>query len=160
MLVALLAFAMERENPAPILWMPLQQLAYRQMMYAVLIKSIGTALAGVRLQWQKLKRVGEFGALSTPPLEPPAAVPDLPPQPMTPAFAPAPAGAWSASSAGSGFRAGPAPAGRQSARRPPAMPSQRPAPQAPNHIRPVGRPDASPPRPTRQPRQGIARCSQ
>jgi hypothetical protein len=82
MLVALLAFAMERENPAPILWMPLQQLAYRQMMYAVLIKSIGTALAGVRLRWQKLKRVGQFGDLTTPP----PALPDLPPlQPAAPA---------------------------------------------------------------------------
>ncbi len=73
MLVALLAFGMERENPAPILWMPLQQLAYRQMMYGVLIKSIGTALAGVRLKWQKLKRVGDFGELSAPP--PPAPMP-------------------------------------------------------------------------------------
>jgi cellulose synthase/poly-beta-1,6-N-acetylglucosamine synthase-like glycosyltransferase len=85
MLVALLAFTMERENPWPILWMPLQQLAYRQMMYAVLIKSIGTALAGVRLRWQKLKRVGQFGELSTPP----PALPDLPPlQPAAPAPAP------------------------------------------------------------------------
>ncbi len=87
MLVALLAFAMERDKPWPVLWMPLQQLAYRQMMYAVLIKSIGTALAGVRLRWQKLKRVGEFGALSTPP-----ALPDLPPMPTAvgPVTAPAP----------------------------------------------------------------------
>jgi hypothetical protein len=61
MVSGLLAFAMERENPLPLLWMPLQQLVYRQMMYAVLIKSMGTALAGVRLRWQKLKRVGDFG---------------------------------------------------------------------------------------------------
>ncbi|MBN9102807.1 MAG: glycosyltransferase [Pseudonocardia sp.] len=61
MLSGLLAFGMERENPLPLLWMPLQQLVYRQMMYAVLIKSMGTALAGVRLRWQKLKRVGDFG---------------------------------------------------------------------------------------------------
>jgi cellulose synthase/poly-beta-1,6-N-acetylglucosamine synthase-like glycosyltransferase/peptidoglycan/xylan/chitin deacetylase (PgdA/CDA1 family) len=75
MLVALLAFAMERESPAPIMWMPLQQLAYRQMMYGVLIKSIGTALAGVRLKWQKLKRVGDFGALSAPAPPPPPSSP-------------------------------------------------------------------------------------
>jgi cellulose synthase/poly-beta-1,6-N-acetylglucosamine synthase-like glycosyltransferase len=66
MLAGLIAFAMERENPLPLLWMPLQQLAYRQLMYAVLIKSMGTALAGVRLRWQKLKRVGDFGALGAP----------------------------------------------------------------------------------------------
>jgi cellulose synthase/poly-beta-1,6-N-acetylglucosamine synthase-like glycosyltransferase len=63
MFAGLLAFAMERENPLPLLWMPLQQLAYRQLMYGVLIKSLGTALAGVRLKWQKLKRVGDFGAI-------------------------------------------------------------------------------------------------
>jgi cellulose synthase/poly-beta-1,6-N-acetylglucosamine synthase-like glycosyltransferase/peptidoglycan/xylan/chitin deacetylase (PgdA/CDA1 family) len=63
MFAGLLAFAMERENPLPLLWMPLQQLVYRQLMYMVLIKSLGTALAGVRLKWQKLKRVGDFGAL-------------------------------------------------------------------------------------------------
>jgi cellulose synthase/poly-beta-1,6-N-acetylglucosamine synthase-like glycosyltransferase len=66
MFAGLLAFAMERENPLPLLWMPLQQLAYRQLMYGVLIKSLGTALAGVRLKWQKLKRVGDFGAVGAP----------------------------------------------------------------------------------------------
>jgi cellulose synthase/poly-beta-1,6-N-acetylglucosamine synthase-like glycosyltransferase/peptidoglycan/xylan/chitin deacetylase (PgdA/CDA1 family) len=66
MVAGLIAFAMEKENPLPLLWMPLQQLVYRQMMYAVLIKSLGTALAGVRLRWQKLKRVGDFGALGAP----------------------------------------------------------------------------------------------
>ena len=66
MFAGLIAFAMERENPLPLLWMPLQQLAYRQLMYGVLIKSLGTALAGVRLKWQKLKRVGDFGAVGAP----------------------------------------------------------------------------------------------
>ena len=66
MFAGLLAFMMERENPLPLLWMPLQQLAYRQLMYGVLIKSLGTALAGARLKWQKLKRVGDFGALGAP----------------------------------------------------------------------------------------------
>lgn len=66
MFAGLVAFAMEGENPLPLLWMPLQQLVYRQMMYSVLIKSLGTALAGVRLRWQKLKRVGDFGALGAP----------------------------------------------------------------------------------------------
>ena len=44
-----------------LLMMPLQQLAYRQMMYLVLIHSCITALTGGRLRWQKLKRTGEVG---------------------------------------------------------------------------------------------------
>ena len=38
----------------------------------------GPAMAGVRLRWQKLKRVGEFGALSAPPLELPGPAADAP----------------------------------------------------------------------------------
>ena len=171
MLVALLAFAMERDKPWPVLWMPLQQLAYRQMMYAVLIKSIGTALAGVRLRWQKLKRVGEFGALSMPP----PVLPDLPPLPPVPApamapafaapampvqasaltFAPAaaPAQAFRPASApvAGGYRAGPVQAATRPTRpapRPPAMPNQWQAPHSPSHLRPVVPPFAPAPRPT------------
>ncbi|WP_116947178.1 bifunctional polysaccharide deacetylase/glycosyltransferase family 2 protein [Jiangella endophytica] len=45
------------------LWLlPLQQLVYRQLMYAVVIQSIVTALTGIRLRWQKLHRLGEAGA--------------------------------------------------------------------------------------------------
>ena len=41
------------------LWrLPLQQFVYRQIMYAVLIQSAVTAVAGVRLRWQKLHRAG------------------------------------------------------------------------------------------------------
>jgi hypothetical protein len=145
MLVALLAFTMERENPWPILWMPLQQLAYRQMMYAVLIKSIGTALAGVRLRWQKLKRVGQFGELSTPP----PALPDLPPPAApasgpAPAFGPAPSFGPVPAPIAAGYRPAPAPL----APWPPAMPSQRPAPHAAIHPGPVARHLAPAPRPT------------
>ncbi|WP_449488564.1 glycosyltransferase [Streptomyces purpurascens] len=49
------------ESTAHLLMMPLQQLAYRQMMYLVLIHSCVTALTGGRLRWQKLKRTGEVG---------------------------------------------------------------------------------------------------
>ena len=47
------------------LWLlPLQQIVYRQLMYAVLIRSMFTALAGIRLGWQKLRRTGGLqGAL-------------------------------------------------------------------------------------------------
>jgi hypothetical protein len=44
------------------LWrLPLQQFAYRQLMYLVLIQSAMTALTGGRLRWHKLNRVGLGG---------------------------------------------------------------------------------------------------
>ena len=55
------AFRLDHEKYRYLLMMPLQQLAYRQMMYLVLIHSCVTALTGGRLRWQKLKRTGEVG---------------------------------------------------------------------------------------------------
>ncbi|WP_405907142.1 bifunctional polysaccharide deacetylase/glycosyltransferase family 2 protein [Streptomyces sp. NBC_00828] len=55
------AFRLDKENYRYLAMMPLQQLAYRQMMYLVLIHSSVTALTGGRLRWQKLKRTGEVG---------------------------------------------------------------------------------------------------
>ncbi|MFI5680633.1 bifunctional polysaccharide deacetylase/glycosyltransferase family 2 protein [Streptomyces cellulosae] len=55
------AFRLDGEKYRFLLMMPLQQLAYRQMMYLVLIHSCITALTGGRLRWQKLKRTGEVG---------------------------------------------------------------------------------------------------
>jgi len=55
------AFRLDSEKYRYLLMMPLQQLAYRQMMYLVLIHSSITALTGGRLRWQKLKRTGEVG---------------------------------------------------------------------------------------------------
>ncbi|MER7968166.1 glycosyltransferase [Streptomyces sp. NPDC096080] len=55
------AFRLDKEKYRYLLMMPLQQLAYRQMMYLVLIHSCVTALTGGRLRWQKLKRTGEVG---------------------------------------------------------------------------------------------------
>ncbi|MFE0729709.1 bifunctional polysaccharide deacetylase/glycosyltransferase family 2 protein [Streptomyces antibioticus] len=55
------AFRLDREKYRYLLMMPLQQVAYRQMMYLVLIHSCVTALTGGRLRWQKLKRTGEVG---------------------------------------------------------------------------------------------------
>ncbi|MGW4596540.1 bifunctional polysaccharide deacetylase/glycosyltransferase family 2 protein [Streptomyces sp. NPDC004457] len=61
LLYAAYAFRLDREKYRYLLMMPLQQLAYRQMMYLVLIHSCVTALTGGRLRWQKLKRTGEVG---------------------------------------------------------------------------------------------------
>ncbi|MFF4313971.1 bifunctional polysaccharide deacetylase/glycosyltransferase family 2 protein [Streptomyces sp. NPDC001507] len=55
------AFRLDKERYRYLAMMPLQQLAYRQMMYLVLIHSCITALTGGRLRWQKLKRTGEVG---------------------------------------------------------------------------------------------------
>ncbi len=60
---AMFAFRLEGESMRPLIWLPLQQLVYRQLMYAVLIQSVASALAGVRLRWQKLKRTGDGDAL-------------------------------------------------------------------------------------------------
>ena len=68
------AFRLEGESPR-ILWLlPAQQLVYRQLMYAVLIQSIATAISGVALPWQKIPRVGAFTAspLALPPGSSPA----------------------------------------------------------------------------------------
>ena len=65
------------------LWaLPLQQIVYRQVMYAVLIRSTITALAGIRLGWQKLRRLGGLDTLlarnaaETEPAEQAPAAPD------------------------------------------------------------------------------------
>ena len=50
-------------EPLRALWLlPLQQFVYRQLMYAVLIQSVASAVAGTRLRWQKIPRAGRFSA--------------------------------------------------------------------------------------------------
>ncbi|MEU8658865.1 bifunctional polysaccharide deacetylase/glycosyltransferase family 2 protein [Actinoplanes philippinensis] len=60
---AAVAFRMDRESWKPLLKLPLQQFAYRQLMYLVLLQSATTALTGGRLRWHKLDRSG----LASPP---------------------------------------------------------------------------------------------
>jgi hypothetical protein len=62
--VALAAFALrlDGESLRPLWAVPLQQIAYRQLMYLVVIQSVGAALAGTRLRWHKLRRLGLAGA--------------------------------------------------------------------------------------------------
>jgi cellulose synthase/poly-beta-1,6-N-acetylglucosamine synthase-like glycosyltransferase/peptidoglycan/xylan/chitin deacetylase (PgdA/CDA1 family) len=62
MACAAYAFRLDREKYRYLVMMPLQQIAYRQMMYLVVIHSCVTALTGGRLRWQKLKRTGEVEA--------------------------------------------------------------------------------------------------
>jgi cellulose synthase/poly-beta-1,6-N-acetylglucosamine synthase-like glycosyltransferase/peptidoglycan/xylan/chitin deacetylase (PgdA/CDA1 family) len=58
---AAVAFRFDRESMKPLWRLPLQQFAYRQLMYLVLIQSATTALTGGRLRWHKLHRAGLHG---------------------------------------------------------------------------------------------------
>ncbi len=58
MLTAVVAFRLDREKLGVLWVLPLQQFAYRQLMYLVMIQSMVTALTGGRLGWQKLRRTG------------------------------------------------------------------------------------------------------
>jgi cellulose synthase/poly-beta-1,6-N-acetylglucosamine synthase-like glycosyltransferase/peptidoglycan/xylan/chitin deacetylase (PgdA/CDA1 family) len=66
LLTAMLAFRLDREKLRPLWALPLQQVVYRQLMYAVLVHSMVTAASGGRLHWHKLDRTGE-AAQSAPP---------------------------------------------------------------------------------------------
>ena len=66
MLTGLVAFRLDRERLAPLLALPAQQFAYRQLMYLVLIQSLVTALTGARLRWHKLRRTGDVAVTGAP----------------------------------------------------------------------------------------------
>ncbi|SHM49676.1 bifunctional polysaccharide deacetylase/glycosyltransferase family 2 protein [Cryptosporangium aurantiacum] len=59
LVIAVIAFRLDRERLRPLWAFPLQQIVYRQLMYVVLIQSVATALTGARLRWQKLRRTGD-----------------------------------------------------------------------------------------------------
>ncbi|GAA2348137.1 bifunctional polysaccharide deacetylase/glycosyltransferase family 2 protein [Dactylosporangium salmoneum] len=61
-LTAVVAFRLDKEKLRPLWVLPLQQFVYRQLMYIVLIQSMGTALTGARLRWHKLHRAGSAGS--------------------------------------------------------------------------------------------------
>jgi hypothetical protein len=52
------ALRLDRESLRPLWTMPLQQFVYRQLMYLVVLASVISALAGIRLPWHKLERTG------------------------------------------------------------------------------------------------------
>jgi len=58
LLGSLVAFKLDREDPKMLVWLFWQRFLYRQLMYAVLLKSIKTALSGMRTGWGKLERKG------------------------------------------------------------------------------------------------------
>jgi len=74
LLTAIVAFRLDKEKLRPLWVLPLQQFVYRQLMYIVLIQSLGTALTGARLRWHKLHRAGSAGASAPIPSQPAAPV--------------------------------------------------------------------------------------
>lgn len=61
-ITAVVAFRLDREPLRPLWSLPLQQVVYRLLMYLVLVQSMVTAAAGVRLPWHKLRRSGHAAA--------------------------------------------------------------------------------------------------
>lgn len=52
------ALCLDRESLRPLWTMPLQQFVYRQLVYFIVLASVVSAFAGIRLPWHKLKRTG------------------------------------------------------------------------------------------------------
>ena len=59
LVIGVIAFRLDREPMGPLLWLPTQQVVYRQLMYFVIIQSVVTAVVGATLRWQKVERRGE-----------------------------------------------------------------------------------------------------
>ncbi|SFB02037.1 MULTISPECIES: polysaccharide deacetylase family protein [unclassified Bacillus (in: firmicutes)] len=55
---SLYAFRLEKESPKPLISLFLQRILYKQLMTYVVIKSIFSAIMGVTVGWNKLKRKG------------------------------------------------------------------------------------------------------
>ncbi len=53
-----IAFYMDRERPAPLLWVPIQRFALRWLLYYVLFATFIMAIKGFRVGWGKLERKG------------------------------------------------------------------------------------------------------
>ena len=58
LVAAAIAYRLDREDPRDLWWLFWQRFVYRQMMYAVLWKSVVTAMKGKRQGWGKLDRTG------------------------------------------------------------------------------------------------------
>jgi cellulose synthase/poly-beta-1,6-N-acetylglucosamine synthase-like glycosyltransferase/peptidoglycan/xylan/chitin deacetylase (PgdA/CDA1 family)/peptidoglycan/LPS O-acetylase OafA/YrhL len=61
---AAVAFHLDGEPKGPLWLIPAQQLVYRQLMYIVLAQSLIAAASGVRVRWQRMRRVGALDALA------------------------------------------------------------------------------------------------
>jgi cellulose synthase/poly-beta-1,6-N-acetylglucosamine synthase-like glycosyltransferase/spore germination protein YaaH/peptidoglycan/xylan/chitin deacetylase (PgdA/CDA1 family) len=57
-----IAFRLDREKPRLLAWLFWQRFVYRQLMYAVVVRALRTALLGMRASWGKLERKGTVTA--------------------------------------------------------------------------------------------------
>src|SRR6202040_430236 len=55
---AIVAFRFDHEDSRVLVWLFWQRFLYRQLMYAGLLKSVKTALSGIRAGWGELERKG------------------------------------------------------------------------------------------------------
>jgi cellulose synthase/poly-beta-1,6-N-acetylglucosamine synthase-like glycosyltransferase/spore germination protein YaaH/peptidoglycan/xylan/chitin deacetylase (PgdA/CDA1 family) len=62
---AVVAYVLDREPPGDLLWLFWQRFVYRQVMYAVAIRSVHQAVWGRRAGWGKLERKGTAQATTT-----------------------------------------------------------------------------------------------
>jgi cellulose synthase/poly-beta-1,6-N-acetylglucosamine synthase-like glycosyltransferase len=67
LLAAGYAFRLDGEPLRPLWSLPLQQIVYRQLMYLVVVQSAATAVYGLRLPWQGVRRTGQMDAVPTAP---------------------------------------------------------------------------------------------
>lgn len=67
---SLIAFRLDREENGTLIWLFWQRFLYRQLMYAVLLKSLKTAMSGMRTGWGKLERKGTVEVLESGELQP------------------------------------------------------------------------------------------
>jgi hypothetical protein len=70
LLGSIVAYRLDREDPRVLVWLFWQRFLYRQLMYAVLLKSLKTALSGIRTGWGKLDRKGTVTLLPETDLRP------------------------------------------------------------------------------------------
>ncbi len=63
LLTAAYAFRLDGESLRPLWALPLQQFVYRQLMYLVVVQSVSSALYGLRLRWQTIRRTGDMEAV-------------------------------------------------------------------------------------------------
>ncbi|MGQ9881263.1 MAG: glycosyltransferase [Armatimonadota bacterium] len=62
LLTSFIAFRLDCERTRLLWWLFWQRFVYRQLMYAVMVKSVFTALQGIRAGWSKLERKGSVRA--------------------------------------------------------------------------------------------------
>ncbi|MDQ6799371.1 MAG: glycosyltransferase, partial [Acidobacteriota bacterium] len=72
---AIVAFKLDREDSRVLVWLFWQRFLYRQLMYGVLLKSLKTAVSGIRTGWGKLDRKGTVEMLPEQDLRPNALQP-------------------------------------------------------------------------------------